>query len=219
MTMLRLAGAGRPAGGAVAAAAVAVTFAFAMSAQGEGAGAGPRPAAAAPQGQGAAADPDAIRPFTIDVPDAVLADLEIRLDRTRLPDELPGTGWDYGTNRDYLEEAARLLAGRLRLARTGADAEPLRPVQDDDRRARRPLHPPALAARGRAAADHHARLARLLHGVPQDDRAADRPDRARRRRGRRVPRRRAVHPRLRLLGQAARPRLQPRADGQHPWAS
>ena len=35
MTMLRLAGAGRPARGAVAAAAVAVTFAFAMSAQGK----------------------------------------------------------------------------------------------------------------------------------------------------------------------------------------
>ena len=104
MTMLRLAGAGRPARAAVAAAAVAVTFSFAMSTRGEGAGAGPRPASAAPQGQGAPADPEAIRPFTIDVPDAVLADLEIRLERTRLPDELPGTGWDYGTNRDYLEE-------------------------------------------------------------------------------------------------------------------
>ena len=49
-------------------------------------------------------DPEAIRPFEIAVPDAVLADLRDRLARTRLPDDLPGTEWDYGTNRAYLEE-------------------------------------------------------------------------------------------------------------------
>ncbi len=49
-------------------------------------------------------DPEAVRPFTIDVPDPVLDDLRARLRRTRLPDQLPGTDWDYGTNRDYLGE-------------------------------------------------------------------------------------------------------------------
>ena len=98
MTMFRFA-AGRRA--AQTAAAAAATLAFAMPAPAEGAGGGPQSAA---QGQAAPADPEAIRPFTIDVPDAVLADLETRLGRTRLPDELPGTGWDYGTNRDYLED-------------------------------------------------------------------------------------------------------------------
>ena len=49
-------------------------------------------------------DPNAIRPFTIHVPDEVLADLQARLSRTRLPDQIPGTGWDYGTDRAYLEE-------------------------------------------------------------------------------------------------------------------
>ena len=65
------------------------------------------PASTAPapaQDQDAAGDAEAIRPFTIDVPDDVLADLKDRLSRTRLPDELPGTEWDYGTNRVYLEE-------------------------------------------------------------------------------------------------------------------
>ena len=62
-------------------------------------------AAPAPgQEESAAEDPEAIRPFTIDVPDAVLADLKDRLSRTRLPDDLVGTEWDYGTNREYLEE-------------------------------------------------------------------------------------------------------------------
>ena len=52
----------------------------------------------------APSDPEAIRPFVIDVPDAVLADLEDRLSRTRLPDQIPSTDWDYGTDRAYLEE-------------------------------------------------------------------------------------------------------------------
>jgi epoxide hydrolase len=46
----------------------------------------------------------AIVPFTIHVPDAVLSDLKYRLVHTRLPDELPGAGWDYGMNLGYLKE-------------------------------------------------------------------------------------------------------------------
>ena len=59
---------------------------------------------AAGQEENAAEDPEAVRPFTIDVPDEVLADLKDRLSRTRLPDDLVDTEWDYGTNREYLEE-------------------------------------------------------------------------------------------------------------------
>lgn len=51
---------------------------------------------------------DAVRPraepFTIAVPDALLADLEDRLERTRWPDQLPSTGWAYGTDTAYLRE-------------------------------------------------------------------------------------------------------------------
>ena len=45
---------------------------------------------------------ESIRPFTIHVPDADIADLKSRLSRSRLPDELPGTGWQYGTQTSYL---------------------------------------------------------------------------------------------------------------------
>ena len=48
-------------------------------------------------------DAEAIRPFTIQIADEVLTDLNDRLARTRLPDQIPDTGWDYGTNLDYLE--------------------------------------------------------------------------------------------------------------------
>ena len=52
----------------------------------------------------APAGPTAIRPFEIAVPDAVLEDLRERLARTRLPDQIEGADWDYGTELDYLME-------------------------------------------------------------------------------------------------------------------
>jgi microsomal epoxide hydrolase len=42
------------------------------------------------------------RPFAVQVPDGVLADLRERLARTRWPDEPPGAGWRYGTDLGYL---------------------------------------------------------------------------------------------------------------------
>ncbi|MGH7821588.1 MAG: epoxide hydrolase N-terminal domain-containing protein, partial [Candidatus Binatia bacterium] len=45
-----------------------------------------------------------IEPFRIQVSDAVLEDLRARLARTRFPDEIPGSGWRYGTNLDYMRE-------------------------------------------------------------------------------------------------------------------
>jgi pimeloyl-ACP methyl ester carboxylesterase len=43
-----------------------------------------------------------VEPFLIDVPDAVLDDLRARLQRTRLPNQIEGIGWEQGTERDYL---------------------------------------------------------------------------------------------------------------------
>jgi pimeloyl-ACP methyl ester carboxylesterase len=45
-----------------------------------------------------------VRPFTIHVDDATLADLRERLARTRFPDELPGVGWELGVPTSYLRE-------------------------------------------------------------------------------------------------------------------
>jgi pimeloyl-ACP methyl ester carboxylesterase len=43
-------------------------------------------------------------PFTVTVPDHEIDDLRTRLARTRWSDELPGSGWDYGTPVTYLRE-------------------------------------------------------------------------------------------------------------------
>lgn len=45
-----------------------------------------------------------IEPFKIAVPSEVLDDLRERLARPRLPDEIPGSGWEYGTNLGYMRE-------------------------------------------------------------------------------------------------------------------
>ena len=45
-----------------------------------------------------------VRPFTIAIEDGVLEDLQKRLADTRWPDEIPNTGWDYGSNLGYLKE-------------------------------------------------------------------------------------------------------------------
>ncbi|MFE0026642.1 epoxide hydrolase family protein [Amycolatopsis sp. NPDC059021] len=43
-------------------------------------------------------------PFRIDVPQADLDELADRLARTRWPGEIPGVGWSYGVNEDYLRD-------------------------------------------------------------------------------------------------------------------
>jgi pimeloyl-ACP methyl ester carboxylesterase len=45
-----------------------------------------------------------VEAFEISVPQAALDDLRERLGRTRWPDAIEGSGWDYGTNREYLQE-------------------------------------------------------------------------------------------------------------------
>ncbi|MFF2625178.1 epoxide hydrolase family protein [Kitasatospora griseola] len=48
----------------------------------------------------------AIHPYRIDVPQSALDDLDDRLARTRWPEALPGVGWSYGVDRDYLADLA-----------------------------------------------------------------------------------------------------------------
>jgi pimeloyl-ACP methyl ester carboxylesterase len=48
-----------------------------------------------------------LTPFRIAVPDAVLADLRERLGRARWPDEIPGSGWTYGTDLATMRSLVR----------------------------------------------------------------------------------------------------------------
>ena len=44
------------------------------------------------------------KPFRANINQDVLDDLQDRLKRTRWPDEIPGSGWDYGSNLAYVKE-------------------------------------------------------------------------------------------------------------------
>jgi pimeloyl-ACP methyl ester carboxylesterase len=47
---------------------------------------------------------DGVEPFRIHVDDSVLDDLRDRLARTRFPDPIPGTGWEYGAPIDEVRD-------------------------------------------------------------------------------------------------------------------
>ena len=152
---------------------------------------------------------DAIRPFHVDIPEEDLVDLR-RAWRRR-------AGPNGDRRRPIAGRAARddagaraLLGHRLRPPAVRDEAERGAAVPDRDRRARHPLHPRQVAARERAAADHHPRLARLDHRDAERGRPAHRPDGARRRRGGCVRRGGSVDARLRVLGEADDDRLGPR---------
>ncbi len=80
---------------------------------------------------------EAVEPFEIHVDDATLEDLHDRLVRTRFPDQIEGTGWEYGFPTDYLRQLVsywrdaydwRAEEARLNQFdhfRTGIDGQPL----------------------------------------------------------------------------------------------
>ena len=51
-----------------------------------------------------------IEPFRVHVADDVLDDLRRRLRAARFPDEIPGSGWDYGSELGTVRELARYWA-------------------------------------------------------------------------------------------------------------
>ena len=51
-----------------------------------------------------AEEPEDIRPFTIHVEESVLADLRQRLDRTRWPDQIEGSRWEYGVDLGFMKQ-------------------------------------------------------------------------------------------------------------------
>ena len=79
----------------VASAAVAVLLAVVAGA------AGAHAQGSTQQARGS--DPAAIVPYKISIDEGVINDLKVRLARTRFPDEIPGTGWEYGTDLNYLK--------------------------------------------------------------------------------------------------------------------
>jgi len=45
-----------------------------------------------------------VQPYKVHIPETTLQDLNERLAHTRWPGDIPDSGWDYGSNLDYLQE-------------------------------------------------------------------------------------------------------------------
>ena len=54
--------------------------------------------------KGSQTEEHAVQEFSINISDEAIADLQSRLERTRLPDQLEGTSWQYGTEKNTLSE-------------------------------------------------------------------------------------------------------------------
>jgi pimeloyl-ACP methyl ester carboxylesterase len=98
-----------------------------------------------------------IEPYTVAVPQAILDDLRERLERTRWPDQIPGTGWEYGTDLDYLRDLCRywstgfdwrMAEARLNAWPNGITVVEGQPVHFIHARAERPDALPLLVLHG-----------------------------------------------------------------------
>ena len=121
-----------------------------------------------------------IRPFQVEVPEEQLDDLRRRIAATRWPSKELVADRSQGVQLATMQALARYWATEYDWRSVRGEAERAAAVHDRDRRGRHPLHPRAVAARGRAAADHDPRLARLGHRAARHRRPAHRPDRSRR---------------------------------------
>ena len=71
-------------------------------------------------------------PSRSDVPEATLADLKTRLARTRFAGEIPGSGWEYGTDLTYLRQLLAYWRDEFDWREQGARSQPVRSIQDAD---------------------------------------------------------------------------------------
>jgi microsomal epoxide hydrolase len=62
-----------------------------------------------------------LAPFRVEATEGELADLRRRLASTRWPDQIPGSGWDYGTDGEYLRELCGYWESKFDWRRVEAD--------------------------------------------------------------------------------------------------
>ena len=108
-------------------------------------------------------DATAIRPFHVEFSDEAIDDLRRRIQATRLPEKETVADTSQGVQLATMQALARYWGTEYDFGARRGEAERAAAVHDRDRRPRHPLHPRRVAARERAAADHHPRLARLGH--------------------------------------------------------
>ena len=87
------------------------------------------------------AEATAVRPFTVDIPEADLEDLRARIAATRWPEKETVDDASQGVQPATAAGGRALLARRVRLARVRGEAERRPAVRHRDRRAGQQLRP------------------------------------------------------------------------------
>ncbi len=156
------------------------------------------------------ADDTTIRPFRIDVPDDVLADLKARLRNPRIPAPLQGDGWELGTDTAYLRQLVTYWRDSFDWRAQERKLNAMEQFTTTIDGLRRALRASQGEAAGRVPAARHARLAGLVCRVHEDHRPAHRSGGARRPGRRCVRCGDAVDSRLHVFRGAESGRLRPR---------
>ena len=121
-----------------------------------------------------------IRPFQVEIPEEELAELRRRIEATRWPSKELVEDRSQGVQLATMQELARYWTTDYDWRKVEARLNALPQFTTEIDGVEIHFIHVTLAARGRVAADHDARLARLGHRAARDRRPADRPDRARR---------------------------------------
>ena len=121
-----------------------------------------------------------IEPFRVDVADDVIVDLAARLEATRWPQTIPGAGWDYGTDIEWLRDLCEYWRHEYSWARQQDMLNELPQVLVDCNGMQvHAIHATRRRPRPAPAGDH-PRMAEHVLRDAQGDRPAERPRRARR---------------------------------------
>ena len=100
-----------------------------------------------------------MEPFVINISDETLDDLRHRLGQTRWPDEMPGVGWDYGSNLAYIRELVEYWRTEFDWRVQGKEAQRFPALQVGGGRAGHSFHPGEGDGAEPDAAGDYARLA------------------------------------------------------------
>ena len=156
-------------------------------------------------------EPTAIRPFQVNVPEAELTELRQRIMATRFPEKEPSGDPSQGVQLETIQKLARYWATDYDWRKVEEKLQALPQfITEIDGLDIHFIH--VRSKHTRRAAHRHARMARIDHRADEDHRSADQSDGARRELIGRVPSGDSVDAGLRLLGQANRDRLGPRAS-------
>ena len=148
-----------------------------------------------------------VRPYSLNVPQDVLDDLRARLERTRLPGSVAGTGWSRGVDFDYMKDLIDYWLHEYDWCEQEAKLNQYEHFEAEvDGLGIHFIREEGNGTKSYSVV-HDARVSVVVHFVVANPPDADRSCFVRRRSGRRIHRRNSFHYRFWILGLSQRERF------------